>query len=886
MTAFKFKPTLALAIAATIPLSQKAWGQSVTVEGELENSDEINAFAPATEIEEETATIAEPSTPISSPEPEFAVVPEPLIQVERTPEPEVEELESSSSEEEGKFTSVSTEQTLEAEVKILEQKATNKAEPSMPASLEEPEFSSVESLPEYPNYAKSAADLQRQIPEEKAIENCTKTGQGNCAEQAQKSEVAVLETSQLIEEVTQDSNENNPLIPREIPSLVPATTQEEIPEIPAVENEEFQLSPRVIPNERITPAITSLSLNNVPISHLTEWEASATDTFGDNINNQFSVNGTVRLNSQISESLTQDNVYTIEQNGHYLQLQTATQSREIETSVVEPQTLLGFQIQMSLTAPCRLPNTDPSQQCTYTPGLITDRESIDPDTLLPTRVLQPSRLGDEVTAESLAAIQQPGFQMGANGQQVGIDLFFPNAGTIDGNEQSSSTSVRREETVDNTPVPIYASVRQIVRANDREAVLGRTIRGVPFVVGDKNTLLNSALQLSNFLPDAEPTLEGSENPVNTNVNRNLFLAANNTRLPANSFTVYQAGIGRAETPEADITDIRETPAANFNSLWLGISPITERSFSTTNRFEVTGPRRTIAEGGGEGGVNSDVSFLSLVNGQEFSTQNLPNFYTQVYLKFFNTDVNSITGSRLREETNYYPHLSFTGNVTGTEDIFRYYAGAIAGNNIKAYLGADYTKTTQNGWSFAAGGIGYLNPDRDYYSQLQGSVAKRITLGDNANLVLSGSANYALDRETTIGETVIIDPASSLSVGARANVGPISAGVAGFFGGILPNSVGNTLVTDLAVNVGDRARISGYYTPINNSSSRSRYGVKADVKLGDDYNSPTLSLGWANQQYGFGNDPSGSEIVQNDNVFTIQMRFGSPRNPFSLPNPTP
>lgn len=973
MTALKIKPSLALALAATVvPIPQKAWGQTPLFEEELDDADGItHAERSPKEIESDRAIPAQPSAPTNSAEPEFSVV-EPAEQAEppaiRSP------VESKNEVRESRYRTARDLTPLDADrsesiaatpvpVDSQQRHDARAAKPSAPTRSEQPEFifsesgeepvemrsqptaeqidpnpsnpepllseesagsrfldrgSSLEArdrnviLPAdtLPLLAQREEKPETEAEEKEKSSPQTKpslrvpqrdrvptledtpdtpnetqtTPESNAAQLAQESgtprSAQILEPATIVpraiqQPTAQPNSSNYPALtlPEATAPETEVTQQPDATQTP--DNAEYKLPPRIVPSDRVTPVITSLSVNNVPISHLTEWEATAADTFGNHINNQFSFNGTLKLNSQVSESLSRDNVYTIDQTGHYLQLQTARQSREVTTSVTQPQTLLGFQIQMSLTAPCRFPNTDPSQTCTYTPGLITDKESIDPDTLLPTRVLQPSKLGDTVTPESLTAMQQPGFQMGANGQQVGIDLYFPNAGAVEQEGEAANPSITREENIDNTPVPIYARVRQIVRANDREAVIGRTVRGIPFVVGDKNQLLNASLQISNVLPDAVPSLEGSENPANTNVNRNLFLAANNARLPDNSFTVYQAGLGRAETPDANLTDIRQLPAANYNSVWLGISPITERDFSTSDRFEITSPTRVIAEGGGEGGVNSNVSLLSAVNGVNFSTDNLQNFYTQVYLKFFNTDVNRISGSRLREDTSYYPHLSFTGNITRTEDVFRYYAGAIAAPEVKAYIGADYTKNTLNGWTFSAGGIGYLNPDRDYYSQLRGGIAKNIPLGDNSNLVLSSNVNYAIDRETSIGETLIVDPASSLSVGARANLGPVSLGTTYFVGGVLPNSLNNTLVTDLGVNIGDRFRIAGYYTPINESSSRSRYGANASLKLGDGYNSPTLTFGWANQQYNFGSGTS-----QNDNIFTVLLRLGSPRNPFT------
>jgi len=115
------------------------------------------------------------------------------------------------------------------------------------------------------------------------------------------------------------------------------------------------------------------------------------------------------------------------------------------------------------------------------------------------------------------------------------------------------------------------------------------------------------------------------------------------------------------------------------------------------------------------------------------------------------DVNFVRESVYLEKVSYYPHLSLTSNRTGLEDMFRYYAGAIASEEVKAYLGADYTAKAAGGWNFRIGGLGYLNPDRDYYSQLWGNASKTIRLGKKANLVLATGLNYAIDRETKIGD---------------------------------------------------------------------------------------------------------------------------------------
>ena len=44
---------------------------------------------------------------------------------------------------------------------------------------------------------------------------------------------------------------------------------------------------------------------------------------------------------------------------------------------------------------------------------------------------------------------------------------------------------------------------------------------------------------------------------------------------------------------------KKLPKGVFNSLWFGLSPVTERSLSTSIRLEPTGATEIIAEGGGE-----------------------------------------------------------------------------------------------------------------------------------------------------------------------------------------------------------------------------------------------------------------------------------------------
>ncbi|MDB9340659.1 hypothetical protein [Nodularia spumigena] len=634
---------------------------------------------------------------------------------------------------------------------------------------------------------------------------------------------------------------------------------------PPAAEEEYIITPRVADEKKIHTRTTTIPINGVLINHLTQRKLSVGSRFGNNQNTIFDSNGIIKLNGQVQENLTTNNIFTVEQTGEYLQLQTVRQNREITVNLKEPRTVLGTELQLSITASCILPGANPNQICTYTPGLTS--ADINPDTQTPNRILQTANVGDVVEPETLAAIRQPGFQSGANGQEIGIDLFLPNTGSFVGNSTGEQLSITRREEIENTPTAIYSRIRQIVKVNDREAVMGRTVRGFSFILNDDNTLLNTALQLGyTLLPDILPHISSSENLVNANVNNNLFLAANNVRLPANSLTAYHGGVARAQSVPPEATNLKQVPAATFNSIWLGASPMIKRRSTLSSRFEEISPQTVLSSGGEEGGFASNLSFVSNINNEIFSPANLQDYYSQVYVTILNQEVNNVTSNRYREETEYAPHLSFTGNITGTQEALRYYTGVIGAEEIKAYGGVDFSKNTANGWTFSGGVIGYVNPDIDYYSQVTGSIGKRISLSRNSNLVLSTGVNYALDRETRPNDFV-----NSITVRARANLGNVWFGLTNYFGDVLPDAIKNTLVTSVGIQFSNSFSLSGYYNLINENAARSVYGAGARLRLGKNQNSPTLNLSWRNNEYDYGRDRADNELKINENIFTVFLR---------------
>jgi uncharacterized protein (DUF2062 family) len=167
---------------------------------------------------------------------------------------------------------------------------------------------------------------------------------------------------------------------------------------------------------------------------------------------------------------------------------------------------------------------------------------------------------------------------------------------------------------------------------------------------------------------------------------------------------------------------------------------------------------------------------------------------------------------------------------------------------------------------------YTSPDPEYHSYAIGSISQKLTLSPKHSLTLSGNINYIADGQVTIDRTLFQSANSSISLGAIANLDRISLGISQAFASPLPNSTQTTLATSLAVKLTDNLSISGYWTPINQNPIRSPYGISANLRLGNQPNSPSLTLGWSHNTTEFGRDSLDRSIQQHDRLFTVILRL--------------
>jgi hypothetical protein len=635
--------------------------------------------------------------------------------------------------------------------------------------------------------------------------------------------------------------------------------------------------PKIIPSDRVQASTTTWIFNGIPVNHLTRQEFGIGSESGSSRNSLQSLNSIINLGGQSTEIVDAQGIYNLDYRGTFGQIQTLRQSRLVVTDVIQPSTIFGFRERLTLTADCALPGTPTGSQCSYLPGLITDRRSLN-NNQQAERIDQPSQFGEVVTPASLAAIQQPGFAAGADGQNLGIDLYFPNAGNQPGNGQSNRTSIERREEFRQTPAISSARIHQVIRISDREAAIGRTIRGNAYIQGDANLGIFTGLQFATeSLPEAIPALPPGTGKV-LKLNRNLLKTADLARLPENSITLYHYGIGRAPHAAPKVAKITDIPAATYQGWWIGLSPVIDRSQTSQTTVQFTGPQQVINDFGEEGGGDApNVNIRSTVNGVTFDARQLQNVYQQAYVTAYQQDGTIYNQNKLTETTRYYPHFSYTGNITNSDAVFRYYAGAIVLNNglqidrAKAYAGLDYSQVTDRGLTYGIGGMIYTNPDPEYHSYAIGNVSQKIALSPKNSLNLLANINYIADGQIMVDKTLFKSANSSINIGANLNVDRVSFGVTQSLASKLPNSTENTLGLNLSIGLNDSLSIAGYWTPWNENQVRSPYGISANLRLGKDANSPSLSFGWSQNLTDFGRDAGGRNLQQQDNIFTVLFK---------------
>ncbi len=654
------------------------------------------------------------------------------------------------------------------------------------------------------------------------------------------------------------------------------------PNVPIAPNSTLD-SRYIIAPESINPEdpfSTQFILNGDKISHVTGTVVGKVGYESGNFRtSDLNFNIYKLIKADNIQSVTKDRVVHVNSTNESVGVRSVAQQQDIAVSISKPQTLLGKRTQISLDANCL---DGSGRTCTYLPGVKIDDSTIDQRKLQPTDTKFTSQYGDVISPTDLAAIRQPGFQGGANpnGPNYGLDLYVPAVGTVETSwsENPIQTGSRREDLGSAVAIN-YTRMNQDFATNGVESTLARTIRSANYINKDGNQLLNAAVQvLGQVLPEAKSNIAPGKPGAKIVVNPNLYRAANAVRIPDNSQTVYQTGTGYAASRGADPNT---PPEASHQSVWIGLSPVVDRKIERDFSYITRRNQEIVASGGGEGG---SVPVSVNLDNFAFNSSGLQNAYAQGYVTVYNRDIDRVDVETLRQRTDYYPHISFTGVSLNENSVWHYFTGAIANVNIdnrsakttqdiKAYVGTDYSMVNPKGMSFNIGGIGYVNPDPEHSTQVFGNATQVIALGSNPrnNLMLGVNANYIINGATLVQSLPVRTTQSSISAGLNVNLGNISIGGTQFIGNLLPESTESKTIFNVGVKVNDRLNIGAFYTAADRNISSNPYGASLSLALDPNSNS-LLSLGWNAAAIDFRKTLAPTSNVYRDNTFSLSLRY--------------
>jgi hypothetical protein len=637
----------------------------------------------------------------------------------------------------------------------------------------------------------------------------------------------------------------------------------------------FIIAPKELDAQVVDPFSTQFVVNGNKISHLTTTVVNSGYESGNFRTSDLSFDVYKLIGAKHVQSVTTDRVVRVNSQLEVGGVRSVAQNQDIAVAVSQPQTLLGFRQQISLDGNCL---DGSGRTCTYLPGIKIDDSVTDRNKLQPTGVKITSQFGDVISPASVAAIRAPGFQGGANGANYGIDLNLPAVGLVPPPVGTPTVLTgERRETISTGIAVNYTRLNQDFATNGKESTLGRTIRSLNYINGGRNQLLNLAVNaLGQILPEFQPTIAPGESGAKIVVNPNLYRAANAVRIPDSSLTVYQSGTGYAASRGSDP---RIPPGANHQALWVGLSPIVEREFGKDFRYITLRAPRIVSSSGGEGG---NVPVAVNLNNFGFNSSGLQNAYGQGYVTVFNRDVKRVDVETIRQRTDYYPHISYTGTNLTENTLWRYFTGAIVNagfepkdtQNVKAYIGTDYSIVNPRGLSFSLGGVGYLNPDPEYSSQLFANANQSIGLGSNPrnNLVVGVNTNYIVDGSVTIKSLPVRSAQSFINAGLAVNLGDISIGGTQFIGNLLPESVESKTIINAGWKINDRLKIGGFVSVFDRNVSKNPFGASLSYDLDPNANS-TLYLGWNAAEIDFRRSLGPTANIYKDNTVSVSIKYG-------------
>lgn len=577
------------------------------------------------------------------------------------------------------------------------------------------------------------------------------------------------------------------------------------------------------------------------------------------------------------------------QSAWIFQLNTMDRKRTVTTSLDERGELLGFNLDFSATGKCFLPGSPTDGYCTYTPGMATVPGGVDPDTLAPTEFLISSEFGQIIPKDVHDSLAGPGFLRGetsvSGGPLVGVSFDILNAGFVSDANSGSLTGSRREKTRLRF-VPTVARVDQTLSTNSKNAAATRTTRALVLPYESEINTEYLAMQLAAWLlPSANDKVDYAEGAPNTSVSNNLFHALNNARVPDGSYTLFQTGRANVVHSTTPPRSAAETPTAVYNGFWMGMSPVREVRTKRRLQYIPTGDRVSVDgpafDQGGVGTPFADLLDAGITIVDDFdqsisgvNLQNVDDLFVQLGIDLSRQKATRRTTSTETTRYRLVPHLSFNGNRTGGETVFRYYSGLIFSDKTNAYIGSDFTLGTESGWN-AYGRLDlYSEPDLDYRSEIELRGSRTFTLNPDRQITVGVAGTKELDNKVLKNGNSLYEDEAYADIFGQWREGPFNFTLNQRFARDEWGDSGETTTVGIGYAKNDRFSVSAQVSPWSSESSYIQAALGVNVKLHELSGAPVLRMQLARAKYELGPSTFGGTTNYTENVFQagLQMRF--------------
>lgn len=648
---------------------------------------------------------------------------------------------------------------------------------------------------------------------------------------------------------------------------------------------ETLIAPPPVRMQRPNPLTTRFALNGFMLDAGTKPITSFGAKFGGNRNTTALIETVIPFGVE-RVSTIEGGVGVLRQSGWYAQAKVVERDRTVEWSRVSPVDVLGFDLSLTVTGSCMLPGVDigPDDVCTFTPGILTGVDDTSSEVLIPNRFNFGSRFGEKIDPVTSDALRSPGFQSGTDEEPIGISLKIPNAGEVDDPLRMSLVDADRTEFGTNRAISSFSRVDQTVRSNDTGATIDRTIRGFVALEPEEWDSYTLVTQLSAFvLPSWRGTIGlGEGGQPRSDISNNLFFAANNQRIPDDSFTMFETGAGYVVHPKELVKSAGDTPEVFYNSVWLGVSPVRTVAETMTTRLidigEPTISDEFYREGGFGGSLDNIFGQIAVIDtvGQSIGLldlQQINDLYLQAGLEVTQRDALRQLARQQRSTFSYVPHVSFSGNRTDGNSVFRYYTGALGPNDPNLYVGADVTYVGENGFRFSTGAIGYSNPSYDYHSMAEASLSQEFQYDDGSSVTIGVTGMSEFNRPSLIPTPSDISADSDqVEIFGKYQIEGASMTARARASGSRNGTLERSFTLGVSSAIYERSQFAFQITPYSASNASILAEVSFSTPLSNDKGAPILQGKFFHTKYDFEDDAFGRSQSVSENTFRVALEI--------------